>query len=376
LVLDLYSTALISIVVVIAGIASIKLNFPSAIIEIILGILLGNFLGVGIEPWLDFLGTFGGLMLTFLAGTEVDLTLLANRSKKQSFTLGVVAFTVPLAVEMIFLDLFTDWSFLANLAISLAMTSAAVAVVYTLLLDAGLLGSNLSKLILAATFVNDFLTLIAINLLSHTFNIFTIAFLLAIPLMLWGLPKLLAYLVASYGRRSVEIELRFIFAIMLTVSFLADAGKMQAIFGAFILGLLFANSIQSYDDLLPKLRSVTFSLFSPAFFIRAGLLISLPVVLQNIPLILTLLGMKMVSKFVGTYPLCRRWVPEAATFSSMLLMTGLTIGIITLTFGKDMNFLNQTQFSIAMVSVILSAIIPALIAKKFIPNERFLLKAR
>lgn len=371
MVLDLYSTSLISIVVVIAGIASIKLNFPSAIIEIILGIFLGNFLGVGIEPWLDFLGTFGGLMLTFLAGTEVDLTLLGNKAKKRSFALGVIAFTVPLAGEMIFLDLFTDWSFLAILAISLAMTSAAVAVIYTLLLDAGLLGTSLSKLILATTFVNDLLTLIAINLLSHTVNIFTIAFFLSVPVIILGLPKLLDYLVANYGRRSVEIELRFIFAIMLTVSFLADAGRMQAIFGAFILGLLFANSIHSYEDLLPKLRSVTFSLFSPAFFIRAGLLISLPVVLQNIPFILALLGMKMVLKFVGTYPLCRRWIPEAAIFSSMLLMTGLTIGIITLTFGKDMNILNQTQFSIAMISVILSAIIPALIAKKFVPMKNY-----
>jgi len=53
----------------------------------------------------------------------------------------------------------------------------------------------------------------------------------------------------------------------------------------------------------------------------------------------------------------------------MLFSTGLTIGIITLTFGKSAGYLNQAQFSIAMISVILSALIPTLLAKRFIPKK-------
>lgn len=365
---DLYSSALIAFVVVLAGVVGIRSGISSAILEVTAGIILGNFMGVIIEPWLDFLGTFGGLALTFLAGTEIDLTMLGNKVKQQSLTMGVIAFIVPLFAEMLFLKVATNWSLLSILTISLAVTATAVAVVYTLLLEAGFLGTHMSRLILATVFVNDFLTLLGINLISHEFNKYTIFFLLTVIFIIFSLPKLLEYLVHNYGKRSAEIELRFVFAVLLAISFLADAGRMQAIFGAFILGLVFSHSIHSYQDILPKLRSVTFSILSPAFFIRAGLMISLPAVMQNLVLILGLLSVKILSKFLGTYPLCRKWIPEAPAFSTMLFSTGLTIGIITLTFGKSAGYLNQTQFSIAMISVILSALIPSLIAKWFLPS--------
>jgi Kef-type K+ transport system membrane component KefB len=180
---------------------------------------------------------------------------------------------------------------------------------------------------------------------------------------------MLEFLVDSYGKRAVELELRFIFASMLGVSFIADAGRLHAVFGAFVLGLVFANCIHSYSDILSKTRSVTFSLLSPAFFVRAGMLISLPAITQNIGLILGLLGAKMLSKFIGTYYFNKKWIPEAPIFSTMLLSTGLTVGTITATLGRDLGFLDQTQFSIAVTAVIMSAVVPTLIAKRFVPTR-------
>ena len=366
--MDLYSTALIAVVVVVTGILSIRLRLSSSILEVAAGLILGSFLGVKIEPWLDFLATFGGLMLTFLAGAEVDLLLL-RKGAKPSFTIGIAAFVAPLLGEMIFLSVFTEWSLFAKLAASLALTTTSVAVVYAVLMEYELLDLKASRLIIAATFVNDILTLIGINLISPSFNLFTVAFLLIIAFMILGLPKILEYLVESYGKRAVELELRFIFAAMLGVSFIADAGKLHAVFGAFVLGLVFANCIHCYDDILPKMRSVTFSLLSPAFFIRAGLLVSLPAIFQNVALIVGLLCAKMLAKFVGTYYFNKRWIPEAPMFSTMLLSTGLTVGTITATLGRDLGYLDQTQFSIVVIAVILSAIVPTLIAKKFVPER-------
>ena len=134
-----------------------------------------------------------------------------------------------------------------------------MAVVYAVLLEYELLDLTASKLIIAATFVNDILTLIAINLLSPSFNLVTVVFVAIIALMILALPRAMEYLVESYGKRAVEMELRFIFAAMLGVAFIADAGKLHAVFGAFVLGLVFANCIHTYDDILPKARSVTFS---------------------------------------------------------------------------------------------------------------------
>jgi glutathione-regulated potassium-efflux system ancillary protein KefC len=365
---DLYSTALIAAVVVLTGILSIRLRISSSILEAGAGILLASFMGVRIEPWLDFLATFGGLMLTFLAGAEVDLYLLRNSAKK-SFTIGTMAFVVPLIGEIVFLSAFTEWSFLTTLAASLALTTTSVAVVYSVLLEYELLDLKASKLIIAATFVNDILTLIGINLISPSFNMYTIAFLVIIAFMILVLPKMLEFLVDSYGKRAVELELRFIFASMLGVSFIADAGKLHAVFGAFVLGLVFANCIHNYSDILSKTRSVTFSLLSPAFFVKAGMLISLPAVVQNIGIILGLLGAKMLSKFIGTYYFNKKWIPEAPIFSTMLLSTGLTVGTITATLGRDLGFLDQTQFSVAVTAVIMSAVVPTLIAKRFVPSR-------
>lgn len=365
---DLYSTALIALVVAVTGILSIRLGLSSSIFEAAAGIILGSFLGIGIEPWLDFLGTFGGLMLTFLAGAEVDLMLLKSNSKS-SLTIGFMAFAAPLAGEVIFLSLLTEWTWLTKLAASIALTTTSVAVVYAVLMEYEIADLRASKLIISATFVNDILTLMGINMLAPSVNIFTVLFLLIIAFMIFALPKILDWLVESYGRRAVELELRFIFAAMLGVSFIADEGKLHAVFGAFVLGLVFANSIHNYSDILPKARSVTFSILAPAFFIKAGLMISLSAVIQNIGLIFGLLGAKILAKFAGTYFFNRRWIPEAPAFSTLMLSTGLTVGTITATLGRDLGFLDQTQFSVVVITVILSAVIPTLIAKRFVPGK-------
>jgi Kef-type K+ transport system membrane component KefB len=344
------------------GLISIKTGIPFAVLETLAGILLGSFFGLTLEPWLDFLGTMGGLALTFLAGAEIDLKLL-GLSGRQSMILGAVGFLSTLFGEMIFLSIFTGWSFLARMTASLALTATAVVVVYTLLLEFGLLETAECKMIVAATFVTDFLALSTINLLYHEFNLYTLAFVGVVVFMILGLPRIMDYLLKRYGWRAAEIELRFIFAILLGVSFLADIAKLQAVYGAFILGLVFANTISSYGDVIPKLRSVTFSLLSPAFFIKAGLLVSLPAVIQSLSLILSLLGIKLLTKFLGLYYINKRWIPGAPLFATLLLSTGLTVGVITVQLGRDLGILDQSQFSVVLITIILGAIIPTAMAK-------------
>jgi Kef-type K+ transport system membrane component KefB len=74
---DRYSITIVAVAVVAAGIVGTKTRITSSIFEVAAGILIANILGIGIASWLDFLGTFGGLILTFLAGGEVKFILLA-----------------------------------------------------------------------------------------------------------------------------------------------------------------------------------------------------------------------------------------------------------------------------------------------------------
>ena len=169
--------------------------------------------------------------------------------------------------------------------------------IYALFLEYGFLEDKWSRLVLAAVFVNDVIALICVNLVYHKFNFFTLAFALAMALTALALPRPMKYVAGKYDQPSTQIELRFIFTVILGISLLADAGNMRTAFGAFLLGFVFANSLHNHAYVLSKLRSVTFSILAPVFFIRAGMLISVPAAVQNVELITGILLMKAISKF-------------------------------------------------------------------------------
>jgi glutathione-regulated potassium-efflux system ancillary protein KefC len=365
---SLYLPALVAAAIVIAGIIGIKSRISSSIFEVGAGLIIANLLGVSLPSWLDFLGTFGGLVLTFLAGAEVEFILL-KRQARVSFGIGTLAFVTPLLGIIGFLTIFTNWSWDARLAGGLALTTTSVAVVYAVLTEYELIKLPVAKTIISVTFVNDILTLIGINFIQISFNWITVAFFAVLLALIPTVPRLLSAIIRSYGRRAIEIELRFIIGILLVVSFFADEATLHSVFGAFVLGLIFASSIQRHQDILTKMRTLTFTLLAPAFFIRAGMLIALPAVIANIALILGLLATKLGSKFVGVFGLCKKWIPEAPIFSTMLFSTGLTVGTIVATLGNQLGYLSNTQFSIVVTVVILSAVVPTLIAKRFVPKS-------
>jgi len=365
---SLYLPALFAIAIVVAGIIGIKSRISSSIFEVAAGVILANILGLALAPWLDFLGTFGGLVLTFLAGSEVEIILLRKQAK-QSFGIGTMAFVAPLIGVIGFLTLLTNWTWEAKLAGGLALTTTSVAVVYAVLSEYEIIKTPTAKTIIAVTFVNDILTLIGINFIQTSFNFASVAFFVVLLALIPIVPRLLKGVIRNFGKRAVELELRFILAILLAISFFANVANLHSVFGAFVLGLIFSNSIQEHQEVLSKMRTVTFTLLAPAFFIRAGMLIALPVVFANIFLVLGLLGTKLGSKFVGVYALCKKWIPEAPMFSTMLFSTGLTVGTIVATLGNQLGYLSNDQFSIIVTVVILSAVVPTLIAKRFVPAK-------
>src|SRR5438270_3190957 len=54
---------------------SVEAGISVALIEIVLGVVAGNLLSVHTTPWIDYLAGFGSIVLTFLAGAEVDTGL-------------------------------------------------------------------------------------------------------------------------------------------------------------------------------------------------------------------------------------------------------------------------------------------------------------
>jgi hypothetical protein len=73
----------------------------------------------------------------------------------------------------------------------------------------------------------------------------------------------------------------------------------------------------------------------------------------------------MGPKLVGVYPLARRFTAPHAAFTTLLMSTGLTFGTITSLYGLSAGIIDRTQFSLLLAVVVLSAVVPTVIAQRF-----------
>src|SRR3989442_6143472 len=91
---DLATATILAALILVASIVSVEFGISVAIIEIGLGVVGANLLALRPTPWIDFIGTFAGIVLTFLAGAEVDRTLL-RREWKPALLIGGLSFLLP-----------------------------------------------------------------------------------------------------------------------------------------------------------------------------------------------------------------------------------------------------------------------------------------
>jgi Kef-type K+ transport system membrane component KefB len=118
-----------------------------------------------------------------------------------------------------------------------------------------------------------------------------------------------------------------------------------------------------------RLRVVAFAFLTPFFFLKGGLNVSLGAVAANLGLLVVLLAAKMVPKVVFIFPLARRAAPREATFTTLLMSTGLTFGTISALYGLSAGIIDQTQFSLLVTVVVISAIVPTAVAERwFLPD--------
>jgi Kef-type K+ transport system membrane component KefB len=124
--------------------------------------------------------------------------------------------------------------------------------------------------------------------------------------------------------------------------------------------------------LIFRMRSIVFALLTPFFFIKAGTLVSLPALIAGFGLLVLLFFVKMVTKIVGVWPLCRvfKMPTRESNYTTLLMATGLTFGSISALFGFNYGYIDQAQYSILVTVVIASAVIPTVIAQIFFqPRE-------
>ena len=154
--------AVLSAVVVLASMISVELGVTVALLELTLGVIAGNLFDLGTADWLDFIAAFASIVLTFLAGMEVDTDYMRDRAKA-TIGLGVASFAGPFLVATLVCYLALDWSGRASLIAGTALSTTSLAVVYAVLVERGLSDTRIGKLLMSATFVTDLCTALALS---------------------------------------------------------------------------------------------------------------------------------------------------------------------------------------------------------------------
>jgi Kef-type K+ transport system membrane component KefB len=363
------SMAVIAVLLVfLASMASVELGVSVALIEISLGVIAGNFLGLQSPPWMDFLASFGSILLTFLAGAEVDQRVMREKLK-ESLLIGGLSFALPFVGTWVFCAWVLGWPAPAAQIAGVALSTTSLAVVYAVLVETGLTHSALGKLIMASTFVTDFGTAVALAALFIRPTWWLLPFVGASVLIIWAMVALQPWFFRRYGERVIEPEIKGAFAALLVLMFLAERAQSHAVLPAFILGLALAPIFHAHRELQRRFRVIAFALLTPFFFLKGGMNVSLALVWANIGLLIALFGVKQVMKFIGVYPLARRYVPADSMFTTLLMSTGLTFGTISSLYGLNAGILDRAQFSVLVTVVVASAVIPTVIAQRWFSPE-------
>jgi Kef-type K+ transport system membrane component KefB len=348
-----------------ASMVSVEIGISVALLELALGVVLGN--AFSLDPnasWLVFIATFASVVLTFLAGAEVDPDDFRERFGA-SVAIGIVSFAGPFVVAALVALGALAWSTKASLIAGTALSTTSLAVVYAVLVETGLNTVRVGKLIMSACFVTDMCTVIALSLIFIKPTVWFAVFLVVSVALIVLLPKIAPWFFRHFGDRVIEPEIKLVFAILFVLMVLGDEANSQAVLPAFVLGLVMSRHYQRHQEEQRRLRVVAFAFLTPFFFLRGGMSVSLAAVFANLGILAVLVAAKMVPKLGLVYPLARRTAGPNATFTTLLMSTGLTFGTISALYGLTAHIIDQTQFSLLITVVVLSAIVPTAIAQRW-----------
>ncbi|WP_416413877.1 cation:proton antiporter [Pantoea sp. App145] len=358
----------------VATLLSIYLRIATALSEIVVGTIAQLFIGAllgatvlaGNSSWIQFLSGAGAILLTFLAGAELDPGVF-RKQWKQALFIGLIGFFVPFLLCAAVAYWGFGWTQPASWLAGIAMSTTSVAVVYAVMLELGFNNSEYGKTVLAACFVNDLATVIALGIIFAPFTMKTVAFTGAIVAAAFILPWLTPRFFRRFGERPSELEAKFLMLCLFGLGGLATWADSEAVLPAYLIGMVLAGTVGKDHALIRRLRTLTFGLLTPFYFIRAGSLVSLPALVAAPGAFLTLLAVKMCAKMAGVYPLSRAYGSSAqeGMYTTLLMSTGLTFGTISALFGLSHKLINESQYSALVAAVIGSAVIPTLIANAF-----------
>ncbi len=367
----------------IATLVSIWLRVATALSEIVVGtvaqLVIGVALGASLlqadASWVKFLSGTGAIVLTFLAGAELDPNVL-RRKWKEASAVGLVSFAAPFfgCTAVAYWGL--GWTVEASWLAGIAMSTTSVAVVYAVMLEFGFNVTDYGKTVLAACFITDLATVLALGFIFSPFTIKTLIFFGVAVVVFAVLPWVTPRFFRRFGNRPSELEAKFLLLCLFGMGALAAWADSEAVLPAYLIGMVLAGTVGKDHALIRRLRTLTFGLLTPFYFIRAGSLVSLPALVAAPMAFVVLLITKIATKMVGVYPVTKYYDSpnKEAMYTTLLMSTGLTFGTISALFGLSHQVIDQAQYSFLVAAVVGSAVVPTLIANAFFLPHHLLRK--
>ena len=364
---------------VISAIIAYHLRISIALIEICVGILAAAFanhfygvdsLGGNLE-WLRFLASIGAVLLTFLAGAELDPRVIRSKSKEVT-VVGLIGFLAPFLGCAALARFVLHWDPRASLLAGVALSTTSMAVVYAVMLETGFNKTEFGKGILGACFINDLGTVLVLGFLFAPFTYKSIVFAVVSIVVLAAFPFLTSLLTKIYGNRTAAIRVKWVVFVLLGLGALAFWSGSEAVLPAYIAGIMLAEFATKEEHWVRRLRTLTVGFLTPFYFLRAGSLVSLPALIGAPLVFLFLLAGKVFSKIFGLYPIisCFRKDNSERLYYKLMMSTGLTFGSISALYGLSHGIVTKEQYSFLVATVIASAVIPTMIANfAFLPKH-------
>jgi Kef-type K+ transport system membrane component KefB len=353
-----------------AALVSNFLRIANALGEIVVGIAAGAVIGsaaLGSDAsWIKFLSGAAAIVLTFLAGAELDPVVF--RAKwKEATAVGLVSFAAPFLVCTAAAYYLLHWDVQASWLAGIAMSTTSVAVVYAVMLEFGFNRTDYGKTVLAACFITDLGTVLALGLLFTPFTYKTVIFAAAAVAACVLLPRITPRFFRRFGERPSEIETKYLLLALFGLAALASWADSEPVLPAYVVGMVLAGTVGRDHALVRRLRTLTFGMLTPFYFLRAGSYVALPALVAAPVAFLVLLISKIAAKCAGVYPVTRlyRSPKKEAMYTTLLMSTGLTFGSISALFGLTHNIIDQGQYTLLILAVIASAVVPTLIANAF-----------
>ncbi len=355
-----------------ASVISIRVAMSVALIEIMVGAIAGNVIGLEITQWVNFLAGFGAIMLTFLAGTEIDPDVV-KRKFWPSMSIGVMGFLCPYVGVLLYAHFVEGWIWPQAQIAGISLSTTSVAVVYAVMVETGFNKTELGKIILAACFINDLGTVLALGIVFAHFDAWLALFGAVTAAVLWFLPRFAPWFFEQVGQRVSEPETKFVALVLFSLGGLATVAGSEAVLPAYLVGMALAPTFLKEPELSHRMRIIAFSILTPFYFLKAGSLVTVDALVSASGLILVFLAVKMITKFVGILPLTKyyEFEPREGMYTTLLMSTGLTFGTISALFGLTNKIIDQEQYTILVAAVIGSAVVPTLIAQRWFMPRAF-----